>query len=305
MSDIHLLLKDPKDLGTVLGVAKNPKMLDNDKKNKIKKLLKDPEDYNELMDLIVGNIDRHIKKLHEDMLGGGLADGKSSELFDQGELEKGIAIEREHSSDPNIAKEIAMDHLSEDPKYYIKLARMESEGMIKLKPLLKEQASMLIKLPDFNPTNIEVKLNKIAAEFGGKVDPYHEGGDNYKLIFKDESALEKFLKKAGPMFKSGSVKIAESKKNIKEDNATNNFKLNHYIEDLELMEDKVRSDNNFEDLKSIQANYQKYLDCLKYELTHYFAKKYTLENSKQIYSQLEHDNFHSLNIALKKLGYLK
>ena len=39
MSEIHSLLKDPKDIGTVVGIAANTRMLDADKKNKIQKLL--------------------------------------------------------------------------------------------------------------------------------------------------------------------------------------------------------------------------------------------------------------------------
>ena len=42
------------------------------------------------------------------------------EDFDQDALEAGIAMELEHTSDPEIARAIAMDHLAEDPNYYSK-----------------------------------------------------------------------------------------------------------------------------------------------------------------------------------------
>ena len=42
------------------------------------------------------------------------------------ELEKGIKTEMEHTGSKSIAKEIAMDHLFEDPKYYTKLTKMEN-----------------------------------------------------------------------------------------------------------------------------------------------------------------------------------
>jgi hypothetical protein len=42
------------------------------------------------------------------------------EDFDQKALEAGIAMELEHTSDPDIARSIAMDHLAEDPHYYSK-----------------------------------------------------------------------------------------------------------------------------------------------------------------------------------------
>ena len=41
------------------------------------------------------------------------------------QLEKGIKVESEHTTDKAIAKEIAMDHLFEDPKYYDKLSKIE------------------------------------------------------------------------------------------------------------------------------------------------------------------------------------
>jgi hypothetical protein len=45
--------------------------------------------------------------------------------FDSKQLAKGIKVEHEHTNDKSIAKAIAKAHLSEDPKYYIKLAKIE------------------------------------------------------------------------------------------------------------------------------------------------------------------------------------
>jgi len=41
------------------------------------------------------------------------------------QLEKGIEVEYEHTSDFKLAKEIALDHLAEDPDYYFKLGILE------------------------------------------------------------------------------------------------------------------------------------------------------------------------------------
>jgi hypothetical protein len=49
------------------------------------------------------------------------------------ELNKGIKVEMEHTDNKSIAKEIAMDHLWEDPNYYIKLKKIESLDMKKNK----------------------------------------------------------------------------------------------------------------------------------------------------------------------------
>ncbi len=43
------------------------------------------------------------------------------------EFIKGYAIEREHTSDPNVAKEIALDHLYEHPRYYTRLAVVDEK----------------------------------------------------------------------------------------------------------------------------------------------------------------------------------
>jgi len=46
---------------------------------------------------------------------------------DSEELKKGIEVEKEHTTIPALAKRIALDHLSEMPDYYTKLAKMEGE----------------------------------------------------------------------------------------------------------------------------------------------------------------------------------
>ena len=43
------------------------------------------------------------------------------------QLIDGVFVEMEHTDDSQKAREIAMDHLTEDPNYYIKLKKMESE----------------------------------------------------------------------------------------------------------------------------------------------------------------------------------
>jgi hypothetical protein len=44
-------------------------------------------------------------------------------IIDQ--LKKGIAVEKEHTSDRNVATEIALDHLAEFPDYYDRLEKAE------------------------------------------------------------------------------------------------------------------------------------------------------------------------------------
>jgi len=80
--------------------------------------------------------DNLIYKVMEDVVAGGLADRHTifsiAELHNvkptliRDQLTKGIKVEMEHTKDSRIAREVAMDHLVEDPKYYDKLADMEA-----------------------------------------------------------------------------------------------------------------------------------------------------------------------------------
>lgn len=45
-----------------------------------------------------------------------------------GQLQKGIKVELEHTTDPSVAKEIALDHIAELPFYYNRLEKMEETG---------------------------------------------------------------------------------------------------------------------------------------------------------------------------------
>ena len=81
------------------------------------------------MNLVKKNTKYLIKTLIEvvgDILPGGLADEKTPRDFDPILLEMGIKIELEHTEDKNLAREIAMDHLVEDPNYYQKLKQIEA-----------------------------------------------------------------------------------------------------------------------------------------------------------------------------------
>lgn len=66
---------------------------------------------------------RMLLKKHHDQLPGGKADKMNPKDFDKKELAMGIKHEMEHTDDPNKAREIAMDHLSENPKYYSELKK--------------------------------------------------------------------------------------------------------------------------------------------------------------------------------------
>lgn len=74
--------------------------------------------YQEAFDYYYEKINDPSNYIDEDIIKGGLADKKNIEDFDNEQLKKGIEVEMEHTNDVNIAMEIAMDHLTENPKYY-------------------------------------------------------------------------------------------------------------------------------------------------------------------------------------------
>jgi len=58
-------------------------------------------------------------------LKGGKGDNRPDSDFDAKDLEDAIEHKLEHTKDRKIAKEIAKDHLSEDPNYYKKTKKIE------------------------------------------------------------------------------------------------------------------------------------------------------------------------------------
>jgi len=66
----------------------------------------------------------------EDKISGGLADKKKDEDFNKNKLKEGMTVESEHTDNVEVAKEIAKDHLTENPEYYKELRKVE-EGLSK------------------------------------------------------------------------------------------------------------------------------------------------------------------------------
>jgi hypothetical protein len=59
-----------------------------------------------------------FNKVAKDLLPGGEADNKPDSLFTKKMLRAGIKDESEHTGNKSVAKEIAKDHLIENPHYY-------------------------------------------------------------------------------------------------------------------------------------------------------------------------------------------
>lgn len=71
------------------------------------------------------------RKDHEksaaEIIRGGKADWMKDDRFSDKQLRMGVSIEKEHTKNPRLAKEIAKDHLVEDKNYYTHLKEMEDK----------------------------------------------------------------------------------------------------------------------------------------------------------------------------------
>jgi len=176
--------------------------------------------------------------VNEDKISGGLADDMSIEdlanhqntdietLIQQ--MEKGVSIEMEHTTDLSLATEIAMDHIYEDLYYYDKLEKMESK---------KEEAT---------EATTSSSVGAYDAPFGGpKKDPLKLS--NPDTVYKELRSVKdknfpkyggpggKYVKikdkcKTFPYCNQGDIKALEFFENnlVKEaiENISNRFNLN-------------------------------------------------------------------------------
>lgn len=131
---------------------------------------------------------KRFQLIKEDLIKGGMSDGMSLEDIaakhnvDLAEIskqfERGLKVEKEHTDDENIAKEIAMDHIFEDPNYYDKLDKMENGGTEQIKKEFKLSNNSnlfkrLLKLWDIDDTwniFIEKYENPFKLELEAKKD---------------------------------------------------------------------------------------------------------------------------------------
>lgn len=68
---------------------------------------------------------RRFSNPWKDRLPGGRGDKLTPRDVDPQQFARGVVHEMEHTKDPRIAGEIALDHLSEDSRYYSHLETME------------------------------------------------------------------------------------------------------------------------------------------------------------------------------------
>ena len=121
-----------------------------------------------------------------DLVPGGKGDKTKESDVCPKQLKVGIAVEKEHTSDIKLAKEIAIDHLTEDPEYYSKLIKSgladepeaiqlakqlgltESLQMRKLRNVIKEEVRKFVLKENtterFKKNGIEIQIFSSGTE---------------------------------------------------------------------------------------------------------------------------------------------
>jgi hypothetical protein len=94
-----------------------------------------------------------LRKTAADTLAGGNADGMNNSSFPPSQIEMGRKVEMEHTGNPQVAEEIARDHLAEFKDYYSRLDKMEETA--------KKEASIKDWFDPFSST--EEKMDKALA----------------------------------------------------------------------------------------------------------------------------------------------
>jgi len=120
----------------------------------------------------------------EDQLPGGLADDKDPDDFDPKELEKGVKVEMEHTDDPEIATEITMDHMVENPTSEEPISSDYYEGLDEMEKKL-EKAS-IVTFDDVDPLPTTYTLSDVV-----KINKRHEAqlgepgaGEDFKDLLR-------------------------------------------------------------------------------------------------------------------------
>lgn len=162
---------------------------------------------------------------------GGLFEGKGKELHPNnihpGELRMGIRVEMEHTTDPEKAKKIALDHIAENPYYYtaLKLSGIENPTKLKEKPVKEKKAKkdavelvdkanqmQKVKMPKKEEKK---KLKETVDEAGMRFKDLPADPEKYKIVKDSKGYIIKATNADGVEFQKGDVAKAYDGEEIK------------------------------------------------------------------------------------------
>jgi hypothetical protein len=180
---------------------------------------------------IINNFTDFGNRSWKNRLDGGKADNKTPEDFDPDDIAIGTAVEREHTSNPDIATEIAIDHLTQKDDYYDKLIASgiaDDQGVIDMYDDLKGQSdrdkaendiTTFMEEEDYNGPDDFDEDDFDEDELGTDKTDYDENDElifdeedepknkkrimeksikNYKLFLKNEAAAQEPLPASDP-----------------------------------------------------------------------------------------------------------
>jgi hypothetical protein len=110
-----------------------------------------------------------------DRLFGGKADGKPDSKYDPHELAMGKQVEQEHTSDPQLAEEIAKDHLEEIKDYYTRLKRMEDAAPKQAEMQQEQPVSLVSPLTTVSPDVLQLIKAQALIDQQKLAQPYDTG----------------------------------------------------------------------------------------------------------------------------------
>lgn len=177
------------------------------------------------------------------------------------QLSMGMKVEMEHTKDKNTAKEIAMDHLYEDPKYYTKLKKIEAKEAT-------DSGSSGSFSPSLGSTVIKKKINTIHNSKQYNVNEDEDQNTNNRIKLKDLIG-----KKYDYQVGSGTVSSLEPN----EDFVLKQIMLaiNHYMFDWDFYYNWIDEDEKKEYFKTFQ---EEILKPLILDVDNTLSKYFKLES---------------------------
>lgn len=128
------------------------------------------------------------KEATGDQLEGGLGDDKLPNQFDPEQVAMGVKVEMEHTDNPLLAVEIALDHLTEIPDYYTRLDKMEKKAGVEHHD--DEESSdeeLTDELLGYKPHNVSDYANE---EFDVPASPEQERDYWDKEYYRQDQEIE-------------------------------------------------------------------------------------------------------------------
>lgn len=114
------------------------------------------------------------------------------------QLKRGIAVEHEHTKKTNLATEIALDHLGEDPDYYKKLAKVEVDENWKKAIATGALAAATAMGSSAHAARPSDFVAKVSMQVNGQtIKKEIKLGSDYQSADDAKTAVEKFLAKKG------------------------------------------------------------------------------------------------------------